>query len=336
MHVLALVNQKGGCGKTTTAVNLAGALAERGEKVLLVDLDPQAHATLALGCAVEGEPSIVDVLRDRVTLKECVQDAPGGFQLVPATAALAEFEEISARMVAPERVLRRALEHSQLRYEYVILDCPPRADGILCANALRAADTALLVIECSTFALQGALKAIAVLEESAASSETPFRLRAVGTLFDRRMRIAREVLIGMQAQLGDVLFETIIRTSVRLRETVAAGVPVQVLDAKSRAASDFRALANEVCEHASTCSEKRRTSAAGASVSAKAGRAAPKPRSRLETESRTNIVRASAANPSVWASALETKRSSETEIDSDGRQARLAPMSTSTEREDHR
>jgi chromosome partitioning protein len=250
MHVLALVNQKGGCGKTTTAVNLAGALAERGEKVLLVDLDPQAHATLALGCAIESEPSIVDALRDRVTIQECVQSAPGGFHLAPATELLGTFEEVSARMIAPERVLARALERLEMRYEHVILDCPPRADGILCANALRAADTALLVIECSTFALQGALKAIAVLEDAARNSDQPFALRAVGTMFDRRMRIAREVLIGMQAQLGDVLFETTIRSSVRLREAAAAGVPVQVLDPKSRAASDFRALAEELCDHA--------------------------------------------------------------------------------------
>jgi chromosome partitioning protein len=309
MHVLALVNQKGGCGKTTTAVNLAGALAERGEKVLLIDLDPQAHATLALGCAIEGEPSVVDILRDRVTLREGVQNAPGGFQLVPATSALAEFEEVAARMVAPERVLRRALEHSQLSYEHVILDCPPRADGILCANALRAADTALLVIECSTFALQGALKAIAVLEEAALSSERGFALRAVGTLFDRRMRIAREVLIGMQAQLGDILFETIIRTSVRLRETVAAGVPVQVLDPHSRAAFDFRALADEVGRQAQAATEKRRAAGGGSATRrAPAGsealrrpaaprvlRPAPQRRSRLATEAPTGLLRAGLA-----------------------------------------
>jgi chromosome partitioning protein len=263
MHVLALVNQKGGCGKTTTAVNLAGALADRGEKVLLVDLDPQAHATLALGCAIESEPTIADVMRDRVTIRETVRRAPGGFHLVPATSDLAAFEDASARMIAPERVLARALRRSEMRYEHVILDCPPRADGILCANALRAADTALLVIECSTFALQGALKAITVLEEAARGSDAAFALRAVATLFDRRMRIARDILIGMQAQLGDLLFETTIRTSVRLRETAAAGVPVQVLDPKSRAASDFRSLAEEVSAHAERVTHARRDSTAG-------------------------------------------------------------------------
>ena len=197
------------------------------------------------------------MLRDRVTLNEAVFSAPGGVHLLPASAALSEFEEAAARMVGPERVLARALDRSQLSYEHVILDCPPRTDGVLCANALRAADTALLVVECSTFALQGALKAIAILEDAAEHAEEPFALRAVGTLFDRRTRIAREVLIGMQAQLGGLLFDSIIRTSVRLREAAAAGVPVQVLDRKSRAAADFEALAREVSEHARRLSSAR-------------------------------------------------------------------------------
>jgi chromosome partitioning protein len=290
MHVLALVNQKGGCGKTTTAVNLAGALAARGDKTLLVDLDPQAHATLALGCAVEGEPSLVDVLRDRVTLNEAVFSAPGGVHLLPASAALSEFEEAAARMVGPERVLARALDRSQLSYEHVILDCPPRTDGVLCANALRAADTALLVVECSTFALQGALKAIAILEDAAEHAEEPFALRAVGTLFDRRTRIAREVLIGMQAQLGGLLFDSIIRTSVRLREAAAAGVPVQVLDRKSRAAADFEALAREVSEHARRLSSARSGSLPLQRTKREPALAAPT-RSRATSEARSPVDR---------------------------------------------
>ena len=252
MHVLALVNQKGGCGKTTTAVNLAAALSAAGERVLLVDLDPQAHATLALGCAIEDEPSLVDVLRERVTIRETVQTAPGGIWLLPATAELSEFEEEAARSIAPERALRRALAVSRLAYDFVVLDCPPRTDGVLAANALRAADTAVLVVESGTFALQGALRALELLEETAATVDQPFSVRAVGTMFDRRLRIARELLVGMHAQLGEILFDTTIRTSVRLREAAAAGVPVNVLDPAARAADDFRALAVEVRAHAAS------------------------------------------------------------------------------------
>jgi chromosome partitioning protein len=250
MHVLALVNQKGGCGKTTTAVNLAAALSAKGERTLLVDLDPQAHATLALGCAIEDEPSLIDVMRERVTVKEAVQTAPGGIWLLPATARLAEFEEEAARMITPERALARAFFVSRFAYDFAILDCPPRADGVLTANALRAAHTALLVIEAGTFALQGALKAMGLLGATAATLEQPFAVRAVGTLFDKRLRIARELLVGMHAQLGEILFDTAIRTSVRLREAAAAGVPVNVLDPACRASDDFRALAAEVRAHA--------------------------------------------------------------------------------------
>ena len=249
MHVLALVNQKGGCGKTTTAINLAGALSAAGERVLLVDLDPQAHATLGLGCAIEDEPTVLDVLRERVTVREAIQTAPGGVWLLPATAELAEFEEEAARTIAPERALARALAVARLAFDFAILDCPPRADGVLAANALRAADTALLVVESGTFALQGALKALEVLEKTASTLSQPFTVRAVGTMFDKRLKIARELLVGMHAQLGGILFDTAIRTSVRLRETAAAGVPVNVLDPASRAADDFRALAAEVRAH---------------------------------------------------------------------------------------
>ena len=246
MHVIALVNQKGGCGKTTTAINLTAALSAAGERALLVDLDPQAHATLGLGCAIEDEPTVLDVLRERVTVREAVQTAPGGVWLLPAAADLAEFEEEAARTIAPERALARALSVARMTFDYAILDCPPRADGVLAANALRAADTALLVVESGTFALQGALKALDVLERTAATLSHPFAVRAVGTMFDKRLKIARDLLVGMHAQLGGLLYDTAIRTSVRLREAAAAGVPVNVLDPASRAADDFRSLAAEV------------------------------------------------------------------------------------------
>ncbi len=250
MHVLALVNQKGGCGKTTTAVNLAGALAVRGQRVLLIDLDPQAHATLALGWAIEQEPSLLDVLLDRLPLEEADLEVPGGFRLVPATDELAEFEEVSARMVRPEQVLRAALQGVSTSYDFAILDCPPRVDGVLSANALRAADTAILIVECGAFALQGALKTIRVLEEQAEGMDHPFSTRVLGTLLDRRTRFARDLLTGMQARFGPLLFETAIRTNVRLREAAAHGVPVQVLDPSGRAAANFAYLAEEVVAHA--------------------------------------------------------------------------------------
>jgi chromosome partitioning protein len=249
MHVLAFVNQKGGCGKTTTAVNLAGALAARGLRALLVDLDPQAHATLALGCAPHPERTTLELLRGHLGVQGVVVAASGGIQLVPATTELADFEAEAEREIQPESRLAAALWSAGADYDVALLDCPPRADGVLSANALRAADTAVLVVESGAFALQGALRARALLEEVRGRRERPLSVRAVATLFDRRARIARELLVGMHAQLGPLLFDTAIRSSVRLRECAALGAPVQVVDPRGAAAADFRALAEEVVLH---------------------------------------------------------------------------------------
>lgn len=258
MHVFAFVNQKGGCGKTTTAVNLAGALAARGSRVLLVDLDPQAHATMALGHAVLDDVTARDVLEDAVPLEAGIVDAEGGIALLPADARLVEFEETSARALHPESRLALALEGCTRPFDIVILDCPPRTEGVLAANALRASHTAVLVIEAGAFALQGALKARALLEEKALIRAEPFALRAVGTMFDRRSKIARELLIGMHARFGEILFDTVIRHSARLREAAAVGRPIHALDARCAAAGDFAALADEVEAHV----EARRVDAA--------------------------------------------------------------------------
>jgi chromosome partitioning protein len=250
MLALALANQKGGCGKTTTAINLAGALAARGERVLLIDLDPQAHATLGLGLSVEphhrGHLSAVDVLRGEVALCDAIRPAPGGLHLLPATEELADVEEAAAAALRPEHALERALAGEHPYYDFVLVDCPPRADGVLTANALRAADVICLVVETGAFALQGALKARAIFEELAASLDRALDLRVLATMLDRRTRFARDVLVGMHARFGALLFDTAIRESVRLREAAAFGAPVQVLDPACGAASDFAALAREV------------------------------------------------------------------------------------------
>ncbi len=250
MHVLAFANEKGGCGKTTAAVHLAGALAQAGERTLLVDLDPQAHATLAVGCAAGDEPTLGDVLCRNESPARAVRTAPGGFHLLPATAELSEFEETAARLIRPEQQLRVALETLAGDHDFALLDCPPRVDGVLCANALAACDTVVLVVESGAFALQGALRASAMLEEVAAERESPFDVRVLATMFDRRLRIGRDLLVATQARFGPALFDAVIHTSVRLREAAAFGLPVQVLDAKCRATRDFAALAEEVREHA--------------------------------------------------------------------------------------
>ncbi len=248
MHVLAFVNQKGGCGKTTAAVNLAGALAaaprdgRRAERVLIVDLDPQGHATLASGCSAPREASLLDVLRGNAEILDAWQEAPGGVKLLPAGPDLADFEDDAVRSLEPERRLRQALEPLRDQLDWVLLDCPPRVDGVLTANALAAADTAMLVVETGAFALQGAVRA----REMLLDSPYTFDLRVLATLFEQRTRIGREILVALHARFGERLFETAIRTHVRLREAAARGLPVEVLSPRSRAAADFRSLTAEV------------------------------------------------------------------------------------------
>lgn len=246
LQVLALVNQKGGCGKTTTAVNLAGALAQQGERVLVVDLDPQAHATMALGCAPLDEPTVAEVLLDEAYIEQAIQSAPLGIDLVPSKPRLVEFEEISERLLQPEQRLKVSLDAVRDRYDWVVVDCPPRADGVLCANALFACTSAFLIVETGAFALQGALQALKVLDEMGENQGRTYEVRVVGTLFDRRVRLARELLVALHARFGSAMFNTVIRTSVRLREAPAVGLPVQALDGSCRATQDFAALAQEV------------------------------------------------------------------------------------------
>lgn len=246
MRTYALANHKGGSGKTTTAIHLAGALAARGRRVLLIDLDPQAHATMGLSSEAEDSPCALEVLTGEVRALDALHAAPGGITLIPGHARLAEFEERAARELGSESALRRALAPLAERFDECLLDCPPRADGLLTANAIRACDTVLLTVETGAFALQGALKAQEIVDETLAAARHAPELRVVATMFDRRLRIAREVLIAMQARFGERLFDTAIRSSARLREAAGAGRPIQLLAPRSSAALDFAALADEL------------------------------------------------------------------------------------------
>jgi chromosome partitioning protein len=246
MRVFSLVNQKGGCGKTTAAIHLGAALARKGARVLIVDLDPQAHATLGLGCEAEGRGNLAEVLLHGAAAASALREAPLGMSLLPSSPRLAEFEEAAAVSLDVQGRLRRALAPLAPEFDFALLDCPPRADGVLTANALSASSVVLLVVETGAFALQGALRALAMLQETARSQEARFDVRVLATLFDRRTRFEREVLVALQARFGALMFETAVRKDVRLREAVACGLPLQEFAPRARASGDFAALAEEI------------------------------------------------------------------------------------------
>jgi chromosome partitioning protein len=255
MRTIAIVNQKGGCAKTTTAVNLAGCLAEDGARVLLVDLDPQAHATLALGIDPETlDENLYEVLADDAgaeRLAEILVPAGERLRVAPSGIVLSALEQKLAQERAEARLERLAAALAALPpgFDYAILDCPPNV-GLLTFNALRAAQEVIVPVEASHFAMHGVqklLETIALLGERLGISP---ELRILPTLYDGRTRFARETLAEMRERFGDACFDTVIRTSVKLREAARRGLPVARFAAASNGAADYGALAAEVAAHA--------------------------------------------------------------------------------------
>ncbi|MEM7412475.1 MAG: AAA family ATPase [Myxococcota bacterium] len=251
MRVIAIVNQKGGCGKTTTAVNLAGALCADGHRVLVVDLDPQAHATLALGADPERlDENLYEVFADAsgatrlpdvcVAVREGLDVAPSGIVLSALEQKLAT-EPVETRT---ER-LTRAIEALEDRYDFVLIDCAPNV-GLLTFNALRAAREVIVPLETSYFAIHGVqklLETIALLSERIGHE---LSVRILPTLFDGRTRYARQTLGEIRELFKDLCFDTVIRQNVKLREAASRGKPINAISRTANGTHDYAALAIEV------------------------------------------------------------------------------------------
>jgi chromosome partitioning protein len=245
--VYAIANQKGGVGKTTTAVNVAACIAEAGYPTLLIDIDPQANATLGLGLPKDSEPNVYDVLAGRVPLIEAEHDtAIEGLKLVPAHPDLAGANVELPREAGSELRLREALGGVRERFDYVLLDCPPSL-GPLTVNALVAADRVIVPVQTEYFALEGLaglLDTLALIQR-----ELNPRLTIAGmllTMHDGRTRLARDVEREVREHFPSLVFDTVIPRNVRVGEAPSYGRPVTHHDPHCAGSDAYFELAKEV------------------------------------------------------------------------------------------
>ncbi|MGH3443336.1 MAG: ParA family protein [Nitriliruptorales bacterium] len=258
-HVLCVANQKGGVGKTTTAVSLAAALAEAGLHVLLIDLDPQGNATTGLGLRVaQGEPSTYSVVVDGDPMSAAIARTPiDGLDLCPSSLDLAGAEIELVPAFSRELKLRQALEPVRSDHDLVIVDCPPTL-GLLTVNALVAADEVLLPIQCEYYALEGVGQLVQSIELVQRSLNPALGVVGVVlTMFDGRTRLAEQVAAEVRSYFGPQVFRTVIPRSVRLSEAPGFGQPITVFDPTSRGALAYRRLARELGERLGLAAQPR-------------------------------------------------------------------------------
>lgn len=250
MKTVAIANQKGGCGKTTTAINLAGALAAIGKRILLIDLDPQSHASYGLGVTTQtSDRSIYNVLtesKDRQRpLTDCVVNAAANLNVVPSSILLSTLEQELKDKEDAVSKLFHVISVSDLKYDYIIIDCPPSL-GFLTFNALRAADHILVPIDMSAFSLMGVAKLLGMLELIKLKISHAPRVNALATLYDRRTKYSEVMLTEIRSFFKDQMLGTIIRLNVALKKAVAKGVNIFDFDRDSNGAMDYAELAQEL------------------------------------------------------------------------------------------
>ncbi|HXW80577.1 MAG TPA: AAA family ATPase [Acidimicrobiales bacterium] len=247
-RVLAIANQKGGVGKTTTAINLGAALAELGYRVLVVDLDPQGNATTGLGVNARNlENSIYDVILHDVPIEDCIEPTNlRNLFLVPATIDLAGAEIELVPAFSRELRLKRAIGNVLDDFDFLLIDCPPSL-GLLTVNALAAANEVAVPIQCEYYALEGLGQLLNNIERVRANLNPGLSVTTIiMTMFDARTRLAEQVVDEVRRHFGDRVCRSVVPRTVRLSEAPSFGQPIVVFDPTSRGATAYRELAKEV------------------------------------------------------------------------------------------
>ena len=251
MRTIAVVNQKGGCGKTTVSINLASALADAGQKVLLVDMDPQSHCAVGLAVPEEQiEQSIYDVListirNEPIRLTEILWQIGDRLELAPASLDLSAFEQQMIGIAERECCLKDALNEIKNDYDYTVVDCPP-AVSLLTFNALRAANDVIVPVETGYFALHGLSRQLETLSVLCRRHNQQVDVKVLASMYDIRTKMAREILAELRSHFADRMFETVVCFNTRIKEASSFGQPIGEYDPVSKGQKDFHSLAQEV------------------------------------------------------------------------------------------
>lgn len=252
-RIIAITNQKGGVGKTTTAINLSACLAEAGQKVLLVDFDPQGNATSGIGLEKNAlEQTVYELLVGECQLEECLyRDVQENLDALPSNVDLAGAEIELLDFENKESILKSHLAEIEQYYDYILIDCPPSLN-ILTINALTAANTVLIPIQCEYYALEGlnqVLKTVSLVKKKLNPQlETE---GVVFTMYDARTNLSLQVVENVKNNLNERIYKTIIPRNVRLAEAPSHGMPINLYDSKSTGAESYRLLAAEVISRGS-------------------------------------------------------------------------------------
>ena len=247
-RTIVIANQKGGVGKTTTSINLSAALAEQGQKVLVIDMDPQGNTTSGLGVEKdEVENTVYELLLGECTIQECMQkEIFENLSILPANINLAgaEIELISAEN--KEYLLKNALDEVKDQYDFIIIDCPPSL-SMLTINAMTTADSVLVPIQCEYYALEGLSQLIHTVELVKERLNPVLEIEGVVfTMYDARTNLSLQVVENVKENLQQNIYKTIIPRNIRLAEAPSYGMPINLYDPKSTGASAYQRLADEV------------------------------------------------------------------------------------------
>ena len=247
-RIIAIANQKGGVGKTTTAINLSSCLAEAGKKVLTIDLDPQGNMTSGLGVDKnELENTVYELMLDECSIKESMADTVvEGMKIIPSNVNLAGAEIDLIGIEDREYILKKALAEVREEYDFVILDCPPSL-SMLTVNAMTAADTVLVPIQCEYYALEGLSQLMHTISLVQNRLNPDLEMEGVVfTMYDARTNLSLQVVENVKENLKQTVYKTIIPRNVRLAEAPSHGLPINYYDSKSAGAESYRLLAQEV------------------------------------------------------------------------------------------